>query len=43
MVSSDLGPGETAAAPFPSGSYAGPLGLVLGMEGGLAERSARRP
>jgi len=37
VVSFDLGPGETAASPFPAGAYTGPLGLILGMEGGLAE------
>lgn len=42
VVSFDLGPGETVAPPDMS-AYRGPLGVILGMEGGLhgGERSSR--
>jgi ATPase family associated with various cellular activities (AAA) len=39
VLTYDLGPGETAEPPPPAG-YAGPLAVVLGLEGGLGTRAA---
>ncbi|MCB0231657.1 MAG: ATP-binding protein, partial [Anaerolineae bacterium] len=39
VVSYDLGPGETASLPELAG-YDGPLGVILGMEGGLQGKRA---
>jgi hypothetical protein len=37
----DLPPGETAGVPSPTG-YKGPIGIILGLEGGLTGRSIER-
>ncbi len=41
VISYDLGPGETAEPPALDG-HDGPLGILLGLEGGIGERSSER-
>jgi hypothetical protein len=39
LITYDLGPGQSAAPPYLAG-YRGPIGVLLGLEGGLDERAA---